>query len=580
VSLSKHPSFFRKFFYFSAGFAVLAIAIVAVIFFTGGNTVSSSNIDINILGNSFAAGGEQLPLEAELVNKNSSDLELVDLFVEYNKGGDAAGGATHTRELNSIGGVGGGKTVRKNVFVTLYGTEGSTENVIFTLQYRLHGSNAIFIKSTIFPVTISSAPVSLSVDAPPSATPNQDLTFTVKTKSNSKTTLPGVLLNVQYPSGFTFKKSVPAADSFNNVWKLGDLAPGAERDIVITGSVYGTDGEDRAFHIYTGAASADDGSKIGLTYNSLLKTVSLVKPFITAHILINGSSADTTPVGSSGSIQGQVAYINNLSTPVTNAQITLKLSGNALDPASVKAANGFYDSSKNTITWNSTTESSLATLAPGDSGTLDFSFGSKPLVQNGTTLAAPSIQLSVSIKGKQSSGEGTVSEVTDFENRTAVISTDLGFSSSVAHGSGPFTNTGPIPPKANQPTTYTVTWKLTNSSNPLTNTLVTAGLPTYVDWVGTISPKGEPLIYDDTTHSLRWTVGQVPSGAGVAGAAKTVSFQVRLNPSTSQVGIAPKLVLDTAVSAQDSFTGQTLSLSRTGATTALTAEGDSGAVIN
>lgn len=543
-TFASHPSFFKKFFYYALGFVGVAIIFAFLMFFTGGNTVSNNNIDINVLGNSFAAGGEELPLQIEVVNKNASTLELADLFVEYDKGGDATSGASRVRDLNSLGTIDGGKTVTKNIFVTLYGSEGSTQDINFTLQYRLHGSNAIFVKKSTFTVTINSAPVSLLVDAPQNVTPNQELTFTIKTKSNSPNTLTGLLLHVDYPNGFKFEKAVPSADAFNNVWRLGDLAPGAERDIVITGTVYGSDGEDRAFHVYTGAASAADNTKIGITYNSLLQTITLVKPFISAHISINGSDALSVPVPSSSTVTGLVSYANNLPTLVTNAEITLTFSGNALDTSSITAPNGFYDSAKNTITWNATTDQDLALLQPSDQGALSFSFQVKPLLSGSTALSSPSVKLSVSIKGKQPDAGGAVSEVTNFEEKTATVSSDLGFSANAFYTSGPFSNTGPIPPKANTPTTYTITWTVTNSANPLTNGLATATLPTYVDWVGTISPDGEPLTYDETTHTIHWTIGQIPAGTGLSGPSRKASFQVRLNPSTSQIGSTPKLVLE------------------------------------
>lgn len=557
-----HHSFFRKFFFFSLGFALLAIVFAVVMFFSGGNTVSNANIDINVLGNSFAGGGEELPLQVEVVNKNASALELSDLFIEYDKGGDAGSGASHVRDLNSLGTIDAGKTATKSFFVTLYGEEGSIKNVDFTLQYRLHGSNAIFVKKATFPVTINSAPVALSVDGPKSISPNQELTFTIKTISNSKNTLSGMLLHVDYPTGFHFEKSVPEANSFDNVWVLGDLAPGAERDIVVTGTVYGQDGEDRAFHIYTGAASATDTTKIGVTYNSLLETVSLVKPFLAARITINGSTADVTPVSGGGMVNVSVTYANNLPARITSASISVEISGNAFDPSSVVVPKGFYDSSKKTITWNQNTDSDLASIEPSDQGVLNFSFKVLPLFGAGSIIAKPSVKLSASITGKQPDQGGAVNTVSNFEEKTAVVNSDLGFSAGASYAAGPFSNTGPIPPRANQPTTYTITWTLTNSANALTDGIATASLPPYVSWVGTILPATEPLEYDATTSTIRWRFGQVPAGAGITGAARKVSFQVSLTPSVSQVGSIPKLVLDTAVSAKDSFTGEAVNVSR------------------
>jgi hypothetical protein len=557
-----HHSFFRKFFFISLGFALVAVLFAVVMFFTGGNTVSNANIDINVLGNSFTAGGEELPLQVEVVNKNASALELSDLFIEYDKGGDATSGASHVRDLNSLGTIDAGKTSSKSFFVTLYGEQGSTKNVDFTLQYRLHGSNAIFVKKTSFVVTINSAPVSLSVDGPKTITPNQTLTFTVKTVSNSKNTLSGMLLHVDYPTGFNVTKSVPDANAFNNVWNLGDLAPGAERDVVITGTVYGQDGEDRAFHVYTGAVSADDATKIGVTYNSLLQTVSLVKPFLATHLSINGSTVDPTPIGSGSTVTVAVTYANNLPTRVTDASIVVQLSGNALNADSIIVPKGFYDSAKNTITWNKTTDADLGSIEPSDQGILNFTCKVLPLWSAGTTIVKPTIKFSASITGKQPDQGGAVDTVSDFEDKTAVVDSDLGFTAAAAYSTGPFSNTGPIPPQANQPTTYTVTWTATNSANALADGLATATLPTYVDWVGTISPSSESLQYDATTSTIRWNFGQVPAGAGISGTSRKVSFQVRLNPSTSQVGSVPKLVLDTAVTARDTFTGDMLSLSR------------------
>ena len=569
AKVASHPSLFRKFFYFSLGFAGLAIVFAAIILFTGGGVISNNSIDINVIGNSFTAGGEELPLQVEIVNKNTSDLELADLFIEYDKGGDASGGATHVRDLNSLGTIPAGKSVTKSFFVTLYGTEGSAQNIDFTLQYRLSGSNAIFVKKSSFPVTINSAPVSLSVDSPENLTPNQELTFTVKTKSHSTKSLSGLLLHVDYPTGFNFVKADPSPDSLNNTWDLGDLAPGAERAIKITGTVYGQDGEDRAFHIYTGAASASDATKIGVTYNSILEKVALVKPFIGAQISINGSSDSTVAVSSGGTIAVQVNYVNNLPTQVTNAEVTMQISGNAFDESSIRVPKGFYDSKKHTVTWNADTDPNLASLQPSDNGQLSLEFAVPPLLASGQILGSPQVKFSVSIKGKQPDQGGSVNGVSNFTTATAVVSSDLGFSSQAFYHSGPFTNTGTLPPKANQPTTYTITWSVTNSANALASGMATAQLPSYVDWVGTISPSTEKITYDDTTHTIHWNIGSIPAGTGLTGTPHTVSFQVRLNPSSSQVGSTPKLVLDTSVTAKDTFTGAMLSTNRSSVSTLL-----------
>ena len=553
-----HPTFFKKFFMFAVIFALFAIGAATYTFFTGGNTVSNDNITMTIGGNSFTPGGDELPLQVEIANKNPTDLELADLFVEYDKGGDPSDSSQHVNDLNSIGTIAAGQTAKQNVYVTLYGAEGSTQNIDFTLQYRIHGSNAIFVKKTSFPVTISSAPIALSVDLPKNATPNQNLSFVVHVQSNSKTAIADALLHVDYPNGFNFISATPAPKALNNVWDLGSLAPGQKQDITITGTVYGQDGEDRAFHVAVGSPDASDNTAIGLTYNSLAQVVSLVKPFVSATLAINGSDSNTVAVPSNSTVDVQVNWANNLPTLVTDAQIVVTLSGNGFDPSKVYSSKGFYDSSKETITWDQTSDTDLASIQPSDTGSEDFTFDVPPLVSSSGVITNPTVNMSVSIAGKQPDIGGAVSQVTDSETKQAVVSSDLGFSAQAFYKSGIFTNTGPIPPQANQPTTYTIVWTVTNSANTLSGAVASAALPTYVDWMSSFYPTNDGLSYDDTTRMVTWNMGQVVSGTGFSGTPRTVSFQVRLNPSISQVGSIPKLILDTSVSAQDTFTGETL----------------------
>ena len=564
-----HPTFFKNFFLFSLVFALFAIGLSAYTFFTGGNTVSNENISMVISGNSFTPGGEELPLQVEIANKNPTDLELADLFVAYDKGGDSANSAQHVNDLNSVGTVSAGKTTKKNVFVTLYGGEGTTQNVDFTLQYRIHGSNAIFVKKTSFAVTISSAPIALSIDVPKNVTPNQNLSFTVHVQSNAKTTVSGVLLHVDYPTGFKFAYAVPNPKAFNNVLDLGDLAPGQKQDITIGGIVYGQDGDNRAFHLSVGSASAADNTVIGLTYNSLSQVVSLVKPFISADISINNSNSDTVAVPSASVVKARVDWVNNLPSLVTDAQIVVSLSGNAFDGKNITTNGGYYDSTKNTITWDKTSDNTLTMIQPSDRGSEEFSFEVPSLISGSGIVTSPSVNISVSISGKQADLGGVVSQVTNFTSKKAVVSTDLGFSVDAFHNSGIFTNTGPVPPKANLPTTYTITWTITNSANTLSGVRANATLPTYVDWMNSFYPTNDGLTYDDTTKTVSWNLGQVVSGTGFSGSPRTVSFQVRLNPSTTQIGSKPKLLLDTYITAKDTYTGESLSTSRAAVSTSL-----------
>ena len=155
-------SFFKKFFIFSMGFFVTALLYGAYMFFAGGNVVSNDNIDITILGSSFTAGGEELPLQVGITNRNTLPLELVDLVVEYPKSssGDLAGETERIRE--SLGTIPSGAVRNENVKIILYGGQGTVRPIRISLEYRVEGSNAIFVKEKLYEVNINSTPITIS----------------------------------------------------------------------------------------------------------------------------------------------------------------------------------------------------------------------------------------------------------------------------------------------------------------------------------------------------------------------------------------------------------------------------------
>jgi hypothetical protein len=155
------------------------------VFFAGGNTVSNDNIDISIIGNNFTTGGEELPLIIGITNRNSLPLDLVDLVIEYPKGGDTDLSMGTERSRLSLGTIPAGSVRNENVKIILYGQEKSIRPIKISLEYRVEGSNAIFVKEKPYEVTINSTPINLFVDAPNTISPNQDINFNIKVALNS-----------------------------------------------------------------------------------------------------------------------------------------------------------------------------------------------------------------------------------------------------------------------------------------------------------------------------------------------------------------------------------------------------------
>jgi len=548
-------SMFKKFFIFSIVFFVLALGFALYMFLGGGNTVSNENIDISVLGNAFTAGGEELPLQIEIINKNNSPLELADLLIEYPKGSSIDLSQDAERLRSSLGTIPAGGVRNENVKITLFGEQGSIKPIKISLEYRIQGSNAIFVKEKSYEVSISSAPINLLVDAPIEASPNQDFVLNIKSTLNATKTASKILVKLDYPVGFQFVSAKPAPSFGDNVWSLGDLSLGAERDISIVGKMVDVyDGEEKTFHVFCGSQSDSDKSSIGVVFNSLGHTVMIKRPFIEAKLYVNGVYQREYAVNTKTPIQGEIRWANNLETKINDLEIRAKILGNAVNRQTISAPRGFYNSSLNTIIWDKNSLSQFEEISPGDSGSVTFSLSPISLFSGtGGILSDPVVTIEVSIAGKQPLEGNAVKVLNNSESKIIRITSDVGLAGKAIYYSGPFTNTGSIPPKVEQETTYTVVWALSNTANNISKAKVNSSLPPWVNFVGAISPSNEDLTYNASTKEIVWNIGGIPKGTGISDGDREVSFQIVLTPSLSQVGTAPVIINDAVLTGHDDF---------------------------
>jgi|JI10StandDraft_1071094.scaffolds.fasta_scaffold04984_4 hypothetical protein len=564
------PTFFKKVFFGSLVIFICALLFAGFMWWQGKRTVSSDRIEITMLGSTFTEGGEELPLEFEILNKNSAELELADLVVEYAKSGVDASEKQSIRI--PVGTIGGGKRAVVPVSVVLYGEEGSMQSIDLALEYRIAGSNSVFIKNSSHTVTLSSSPISLFVDAPSSIPPNQEITLDVTLKHDAKNIATGVGLQVEYPFGFQFASAEPAPIKGNNVFSLGDLPEGAEQHVVIKGTMFGEIGEERAFRVYAGKMDAGDETRLGVTYATLVHSLTLEKPFLEATLVYNNAKGNEFTVKPGEVVTASVEWGNNLPLKMNNVELRVKLAGTAFDPSTVKPQNaGFFDSATNTIIWSGDRYRDFSAVEPGESGEVRFTF--TPRTTNGAGLIEnPAMTASVSIKGNQSSSGNTPEEVSTIEEKTFKVATDLRLSGRTLYHTGPIANTGPLPPRVDQATTYTVVWSITNTTSQATDTVVKATLPIYMTWVGATVPATDSLVYNTASREIVWQPGNIAPKTGGVTSPREVSFKVSLTPSASQLGSSPSIVSGATLSSRDNFTGALLQSSWPALTTRLTAD--------
>ena len=162
------------------------------------------------------------------------------------------------------------------------------------------------------------------------------------------------------------------------------------------------------------------------------------------------------------------------------------------------------------------------------------------------------MNLHVTMTGERS-GMNT-ENISSEEDLTIKIASELGLTAKSYKNVGPFNNIGPVPPRADRESTYTVTWTLTNTTNNLKDTVVFTTLPAGVVWKAEISPSSEIVNFNPDTKIVSWEVGNVTAGVGFAYSPKTVSFKVGLTPSINQIGTVPFLTEGVDSEAMDTWT--------------------------
>ncbi len=555
----KPPSMFKRIFLGSLIFFVISAVYAGYTFFVGGNIVSSKNIDIEIAGPSFVAGGEELALQVVVRNGNATPLELADLLIEYPKGAGAGDTEDIERLRDTLGEIRSGGSIERIERFKLFGEEGGDKEIKFTLEYRIAGSNAVFTKETSYKVRISTAPVSLLVDAPEEGSDNQDFKFSVKASSNSEEGVSNLLLRIEYPAGFDYKSAEPKPTFGNNVWRIGDLNKGGSKEISVLGVIRGQDGEERTFRIYTGEQDTRDEQKIGVVYNSAFQSVLIKRPFLSAQLLVNGKEGSTISVSPRNVVQSEIIWKNNLPTKIMNARVEVVFTGDSVDSSTIIADRGFYNSGNNTISWDRNSLNELREIQPGDGGRMSFSFSPKS-ISSGDYSPNKEITVSVNVYGEffdTSMGGGqTVSS----QAKTIIkISSDFQVTPRALYYGAPFSNEGKLPPQVGEETTYAIVLTAVNSTNRISRAVVKTTLPSYIRFVGVVYPESEQVTFNDKTGEVVWNIGSIESGVGFTKPVKEVSFKIGFRPSLGQVGRNAPLTGVVTYSGSDEFTGNDVS---------------------
>lgn len=532
------------FFSFALVFFLVSVGVAGYFFYFGSNSVSSDKIDLTIQGPTTIAGGDTVPLKLTIVNKNPVAIENAVIQIDFPESTRNASNTleAYPRYTENLGRIESGETVTRSLRAVLFGGAGQTVTLPASFSYTTTGTNANFKKKASYTLGISTTPLELSLNTLSETVSGKPITFSLTVRSNATLPLENVVLAGTFPFGFSVtSSSVPLTGSS---FLLGTMAPGSSKTVTLTGVLSGQEQEERVFHFDVGTAKSRTDTALAVTYMKQEAAVTLTAPFINTSLVINGDSSATPILKADTSQNVTLSYTNTLSTPVNNLSVGVTLSGSAVDYSSITSTQGFYRSSDRTIVFSQDADPALASFAPGASGLGSFSFNTLP-----SAGASPTVVFTISIAGIRQGQSNVPEEVKSSLTRTAKVVTSTTLAAAALHNSGPISNSGPIPPKPDEPTTYTLEWTVRNPGSAVADGSVTTILPGYVTYTGKTAGLGT-FAYDPTMRKVTWRIGDLPQGGSVKG-----YFQVSLLPSTSQIGGAPLLTNFASFGGHDRFAG-------------------------
>jgi uncharacterized repeat protein (TIGR01451 family) len=551
------------FFFIVAGFAVF-------MWTSEQNAVSVRNIDVAIEGPLTVSGGEEVTLSLSLRNRNPVALKDSVLIVEFSEGTRSPDDlATPLRVARfPLGDIAAGATRSLRLPVLFFGSQGERKEVRARLEYAIEGSRATYRQEASFATTLTSSPVVVRMQAETEVVSGQESEFLIEVVNNSEQTIKNLLVDVRLPPSMEFVRATPKPDTGANLWRIPALSPKAIYPIRLTVVPVGTEGEVRTFTVRVGEEHPRKPGELAATFGALSWDVRVKNPFVALALFVNGQPLQDAVVPAGQEVRVAIRYQNTLPVALYDLRLKLRLEGNVFSPFEVKPDQaGFYDSVANVVRWDPRDVASLRQVAPGESGEVRVML--QTLSPTSIKVRPPVLQLAVEAEARRVLERDVPEQLEAVVKGEVRLATTPTLLQVVRYSPGPFENTGSIPPRVNQRTTYTIVWRVTNPLNDLTNVRVVAQLSSYVEWTGQTAPADAQIRYNATTGEVQWQEQRVPAGAGVGRPPKEVAFQVAIQPSAAQAGSKPVLVKEAVLTAKDAFTQVPIELRAPAVTTEL-----------
>jgi hypothetical protein len=521
---------------------ILALLVgVAGFYYYQRNTFSKEILKLEILGPAETDLLEEIEYIVKYKNNGNVRLEEPRLIFEYPEHSLIEEGKPERQEIgpDELGeAIYPGEEKTFSFKARLLGKEGESKVAKAFLSYRPKNLKAYYTSETTFTTLIKKVPLTFEFDLPSKTESGKDLRFNLNYFSNVDYPLSNLMIKIEYPPDFEFVESTPKSLE-KTEWEIGLLNRAEGGRIEILGKLRGEVGEQKIFKAKLG--SWQEGEFILLKETN--RATEIIKPSLYIFQEINGSPEYVASPGEQ--LHYEIFFKNIGDNPLTNLFLVARLEGKAFDFQSIKSDLGNFEPGDNSIIFDWRKNSKLQFLDSQEEGKVEFWIELKKewelTPQDKNPVIKNNIYLSQARK-----------EFVNKVNSKLVVSQKGFFNDEV------FGNSGPLPPKVGQTTTYTILWEVKNYYNDVKNVKVKATLPKEVQLTGKIFPEDAKFMFDSSSREIIWDIGDIEAGKGVLNPAAYVAFQIAFFPTTSQIGKTPEIISQAKIIGEDSWTQTTL----------------------
>lgn len=548
---------------------LLAITLVGISLFAGfyiWRLQTARGLDLVLEVPEEIMSGAPFDLKINFSNNSGGILNDARMTIVLPEGAAFFGSsASKTIENRQLGNIGQGSLVQEDFKIIMSVPEPADKIIKVTVNYAPASLGARFEKTAQAKISVRSSGVAIEMSAPSEVTSGEEFETAIVYRNISDADFSDLELKMEYPASFSFTGASLKPDSENNLWKLGDLRKNSEGKIIIKGNVTGSEKDTYEFKSKISQRAAGEDY---LVSSGSVKTSVSASP-LSLSINLNGNSEYVAKAGEV--LNYALSYANGTEIPLRNVLIKAKLSGEMFD-FSTLSAQGALRQGENTLIWNSSGVPNLEMLSPGNAGAANFSvkvrenFPIKRFSDKNYSLLVNAEIVSPTILPSTSASLLTKSRL---ENKVAgAIGIDA--KAYFRDAESGFLNSGVFPPKAGQPTQFTIHWILRSMAADVSGVEVRSILGNNVRMIGEArSNSGSAPSYNPETNEVFWQVDKLQANQGVIGSPIEAVFQIEATPNASNIGAYLPLINATTIRATDVFTGQELINNDVGITTAL-----------